>query len=546
MATARTATAPTDGTDAAGATEPLAGTPREIDGNLYPDCWGVFHSDRLVHPVDVSDWPVRIDSRRQLFLDDYLIAARDGLRRVLHRPGKHPRNPVMVGETAWEGGPRWGPVLAHVLRDARTGRFRLWYRSRVRYEANGRTYSDPNLYAESADGLRWERPNLGLFDWQGSRDNNIILPAGDLRGLIHRPQEAAAPWTAVWEHNSPARSPDGITREGYHVYTSVDGIRWSYAHLSVPHGPRRPAAAGGSPLPLPRLGDTGHVRWDSGLRTFVCDAKGTVPRAGGDAVPTAGTPGGDGHHRFRLQMESDDLVHWSRPRVVAFPDRRDLAAGTNGFYGLLGTEYESLRIGYLRAHRLDPWKRVDVQLVTSRDGRTWSRACDREVFLPLGPEGSWEPDYSEINHAGPLLVNDELWFFYRGSILERHRGTGPDLRKGLGLATLRRDGFASLAGGTGGGSVTTRPLTFTGRRLLVNATAHAGGELRAEVLTHDGQPLPGFTATDCRAVREDSTAAPLAWSGGDVGHARSDPGSVTPLRLRFHLTSADLFAFWVE
>ena len=261
-------------------------------------------------------------------------------------------------------------------------------------------------------------------------------------------------------------------------------------------------------------------------------------------MPTADLPGGDGNHRFRLQMESDDLVHWSRPRVVAFPDRRDLAAGTIGFYGLLGSTYESLWIGYLRAHRMDPWKRVDVQLVTSRDGRTWSRACDREVFLPLGPEGSWEPDYSEVNHAGPLLIEDELWFFYRGSILERHRRTGPDLQKGLGLARLRRDGFASLTAGTGGGSVTTRPLTFSGTRLLVNAASVIGGEVRAEILTHDGQPIAGFSATDCRAVTGDSTAVPLRWSGGEIGEARVLAGDGQPLRLRFHLQSADLYAFW--
>src|SRR5688500_14095410 len=181
----------------------------------------------------------------------------------------------------------------------------------------------------------------------------------------------------------------------------------------------------------------------------------------------------------------------------------------------------------------------------SRDGSTWSRACDREVFLPLGPEGSWEPDYSEVNHAGPLLINDELWFFYRGSILERHRKTGPDLQKGLGLATLRRDGFASLTASAAGGSVTTRPLTFTGQRLSVNVAPNGGG-LRAEVLTHDGQPIPGFSASDCRAVTADSTAAPLRCERGALGAARTAAGQSRPLRLRFHLTAADLYSFWIE
>ena len=529
----------------------MTGAGRAIDGSPYPECWGVLHSDRLMFPVDVSDWPVAIDARRQLFLDDYLIAAREGLERVLHQPRKHPANPLMVGETPWEGGPDYGPVLAYVLPDERperSGRFRLWYRSRVAYEADGRRYDFPNLYAESADGLHWERPRLGLYAWGGNRDTNLILPAGDLRGLIHQPEDETAPWKAVWEHNSPARRPPGMEREGCYLYTSPDGIRWTLTGLSIPYGPRRsPAspAAAASPLPLPRLGDTNHVRWDPLLATFVCDAKGTVPAGDGDRVPTAALPGGDGHHRFRLQMESDDLVHWTRPRVVAFPDQRDFTAGVRGFYGLLGTAYESLWIGYLRAHRLDPWKRVDVQLVTSRDGRTWSRACDRGVFLPLGEEGSWEPDYSEINHAGPLLVGDELWFFYRGSILERHRGTGPDIRKGLGLATLRRDGFASLAAGASGGSVTTRPLTANGDRLWVNAAAGPGGSVRAAVLTAEGRVVEGFGAADCRAVETDRPAAPLRWTGGDFGAARAQSGGAPGLRLRFHLRTAHLFAFWI-
>jgi hypothetical protein len=493
-------------------------------------------------------WPVKIDARRQLFLDDYLIAARDGLDRVLHQPQKHPRNPVMVGETPWEGGPGYGPVLAYVLRDEGTGRFRLWYRSRVAYESGGRRYSFPNMYAESADGLSWERPRLGLYEWDGSRDNNLILPAGDLRGLIHEPRAGAAPWRAVWEHNAPARCLPGMEREGCYLYASRDGVRWEPAGLSIPYGPRRARSPGDDspPIPLTRLGDTNHVRWDALLGTYVCDAKGTVPAEDGDRVPTAGVPGGDGHHRFRLQMESDDLIHWSRPRVVAFPDRRDLQRGVRGFYGLLGTTYESMWIGFLRVHRLDPWKRVDVQLVTSRDGRTWSRACDRGVFLPLGEEGSWEPDYSEINHAGALLVGDELWFFYRGSILERHRGTGPDIRKGLGLATLRRDGFASLSAGGAGGSVTTRPLTAGGARLFVNAAAREGGDVRAEVVTPDGHVVDGFSAAECRGVGGDSTAAPLRWTGGELADARARSTDARGLRLRFCLRSADLYAFWIS
>jgi hypothetical protein len=536
----------TAGSPALAASGPgLLGKVEIVDGSPYPHAWGVLDSDRLMHPVDVSNWPVRIDNRRQLFVDDYLIAERRGVRRVLHQVKKHPSNPIMLGETAWEGGPAYGPVLAYVLHDDSSHRFRLWYRSRVEYTVRGHRFLWPNLYAESADGLHWERPSLGLYEFDGSRDNNIILPAGDLRGLIHEPHDAAAPWKAVWEAYGDPHRADGMEEQGLYLYTSPDGIRWTLRRQIIPYGPRY-----SGDLPLTRLGDTNHFRWDPLLGKYVCDTRGIVrdvlgkdayrpSAADGTLLPVPG--GGDTNHRLRLQMESDDLIHWSRPRVVAFPDQVDWASGAIGFYGLLGTVYESMWLGYLRVYRQDPWKRVDVQLMTSRDGRTWSRACDRETFLPLGPEGSWEADYSEINHAGPLLVDDELWFFYRGTVLERHRGTGPDLRKAMGLATLRRDGFASLAPEGERGSVTTRPLTFSGRRLYVNAAVEPGGSIRVSALARDGQPLDGLSATDCLPVVGDTTAIEVAWQGDGLGGL-----SAESVRLQFDLDRAHLYGFWLE
>jgi hypothetical protein len=527
------------------------GASQIVDGSAFPYSWGVLHSDRLMHPVDVSDWPVKIDSSRQLFVDDYLIAEREGLHRRLHQPKKHPANPVMVGEMPWEG---HGPVLSFVLRDATSGRFRVWYRSRLTYAVGGRSYLGPNMYAESTDGIRWERPNLGIYEFEGSKNNNIILPAGDLRGLLHEPHDAAAPWKGIWDHNKPARSPEWVENEWTYLYTSPDGIRWTPAGPAVRQG-RRSKPDRERVLPISRLGDTGHYRWDRLLGCYVSDAKATMPFPTGETPASKRGPDGELaapgaargiHLRFRLQMESDDLIHWSRPRMVAFPDRDDLARGIIGFYGLLGTTYESMWLGYLRVHRMEPWKRVDVQLMTSRDGRTWSRACERETFLPLGPEGSWDPDYSEINHAGPLLVGDELWFFYRGTTLEKDRGTGSDMRKAMGLATLRRDGFASLTAEDRPGTVTTRPLTFGGSHLSVNADVRTGGSVRVAVVDRDGRALPGLAATDCRPITGDGTSQAVAWEAQTLGGLADVVGPREPVRLRFYVENADLYAFWID
>ena len=79
----------------------------------------------------------------------------------------------------------------------------------------------------------------------------------------------------------------------------------------------------------------------------------------------------------------------------------------------------------------------------------------------------------------------------------------------------------------------------------MNAAARDGGELRAEALTHDGRAIAGFSAADCRAVEGDSTAAAVRWAGGEIGDAAAQEPSGAPQRLRFHIASADLYAFWI-
>ena len=124
--------------------------------------------------------------------------------------------------------------------------------------------------------------------------------------------------------------------------------------------------------------------------------------------------------------------------------------------------------------------------------------------------------------------------------MAQHRGTLPHNLYGVGLATLRRDGFASLAAGPEGGHVTTRPLTFAGQRLHVNAAVASGGRLRVEVLDRHGHALPGLTLDDCLPFTGDSTAQEIRWTAGSLPEQPAGP-----LRLRFALRDADLYAFWL-
>ncbi len=110
-----------------------------------------------------------------------------------------------------------------------------------------------------------------------------------------------------------------------------------------------------------------------------------------------------------------------------------------------------------------------------------------------------------------------------------------------GLATLRRDGFASMDAGELEGTLVTRPLTFEGSTLFVNADCPRG-ELRVDVLDDGGEVIEPYKAADCRAISEDATRLRVAWKGADS----VAPLAGQPVRFRFRLRRGRLYAFWVS
>ena len=110
----------------------------------------------------------------------------------------------------------------------------------------------------------------------------------------------------------------------------------------------------------------------------------------------------------------------------------------------------------------------------------------------------------------------------------------------VGIAKLRRDGFAGMVA-DGAGEVVTRPVVFSGKHLFVNADARFGS-LVAEVIDANRQPFPGYAAANCKGlVRIDTTKQALLWKGGDLARFAGKP-----VRFRFKLKVATLYAFWVS
>lgn len=490
--------------------------PGYIDRVLYPEGYSILSSDHVMFPVDVRDWPIEIDARRQLFVDDYLVAEVEGLTRQHHKMVKHPANPIVSSS----GG--------RVVYDEATGTFRMWSLKVVPPQAGERTeWIGEVFYAESRDGIHWGEPKPGSLQSDGSKTNGTAcIPTGRAFFRYDEGREADERYVRFIRHKPPDVD---VEREGFYSYTSPDGVHWT-GNLSQCILPLLTQVT----MPLNGIGDTTNFRYDPVLKRYVADCKLLIPD---DRL---------GRIRVRGMAESEDFIHWTRPRVILYVDERD--EPDSQIYAQMGFVYESMWLGCVRVMHTERtgWKQTEVELSYSRDGRHWSRPSKRQPLLEFGGPDSWEPDYSGIHNQTPLLVGDRLWFYYMGS-RNPERDKAPvsgDWKIRTGVATLRRDGFASLNGSTEPGSVVTRPLTFKGESLFINAEVADGGYIKAAVLSRTSEPLAGYSLEDSVPMTGDTTKGAMSWR--NAKNIKPSGTLTDHYRLEFEIKNAKLYSFWIE
>jgi len=179
-----------------------------------------------------QDATIDIGARRELFTEGALIAALKGdARQVLHHPT--PREVALVHDAPWEGS---GCGYHSVFRDG--DRYRMYYKAWHLGERNGKVAPRSDLYtcyAESTDGVNWSKPALGLVDFQGSKDNNIVLASGPIAGAD---VSIDAGHVAVFRDENPAAAPDARYKAllvawatpGLIALQSADGLHWKALH----------------------------------------------------------------------------------------------------------------------------------------------------------------------------------------------------------------------------------------------------------------------------------------------------------------------------
>jgi hypothetical protein len=182
----------------------------------------------------------------------------------------------------------------------------------------------------------------------------------------------------------------------------------------------------------------------------------------------------------------------------------------------------------------------------SRDGFHFHRP-ERNAFIGARREpGSWEYGYVESSSGMCLIVGDELFFYYSAYAGDPKRAdsknwyvNGTYANGAVGLAKLRRDGFASMQARYPNATLLTRPLKFNGKHLFVN-TNTAGDRLRIEILDQDCNVIDGFSKKECLGYLGNSTATEVRWEKAKIASL-----SGKTVRFRFEMDRGELYSFWV-
>jgi hypothetical protein len=466
---------------------------------------------------------VPIDVGRQLFVDDFLIE-QTTLTRTFHSAEYYPHNPIVSPSTPWEkfdeyaqrtktrSNPAAMPFSDGVFYDPDDRLFKMWYMG---------GYSQNTCYATSTDGITWIKPALDVVP-----GTNIVTKG---------PRDSSTVWLDLEEPDRTRRYKMARWYDHYmELLASSDGIHW-----------RDMGRTG-------LTGDRTTYFYNPFRRVWVYSLRGESDI------------GGIGRHR--KYWETPDLfanVRWQRQDEpvlwTASDDADPRRPGYNvpaELYNLDCVAYESVLLGLFtifRGERPDREKPNDVCVGFSRDGFHFDRA-NRRPFLGVNEQvGSW--NWANVQSAGGccLVVGDRLYFYVSGR--KGVPGTSDPGICSTGLASLRRDGFASMdhAGNTARvqrvepanapGTLTTRPLRFAGKYLFVNVELDASaGELRVELLDRNGGTIAPFSSASCDPVRIGSTRTRVTW--GRSADLAAVSGDV--VRFRFHLSHGRLYAFWVS
>lgn len=459
---------------------------------LFSSSCGLVHSSETV----------AIGSRLELFTDDSLVeSVGGGAAFEMHHP--------ILSERVSDGQPiqPWGSVFKN------SGRYQMIVRGlkdpSVGWKTHGPEAHYLNhvlLYYESRDGGHWQAPSLGLHDLAAFPEGNVIM--ADQFGVEQTfaafldPRPGVPPserYKGLGGKNYPDTHREEFAGKysprGLRAYASPDGIRWSPMRKE----PVIPGSWG-------KFDSQNVVFWSEKEELYLCYFRSFENRLAKGL-------------RSVKRTTSRDFLEWSEPVDVEInlPGEELYTSNVEPYFRAPHL-YIALPTRYMGKRSSS----TDIVFATSRDGINFERVV-KDAFIPPGLDpAAWG---NRANYAAYHIIPtspEEISIYATGG--RRY--------------TLRTDGFVSIHAPLEGGELTTKPLTFEGKKLFLNFSTSAAGEVRAELQDPDGTPLPGFTLTDCKPLVGDAIERAVAWTdGNDLGSLKGKP-----VRIRFEMSDANLYS----
>jgi len=456
-----------------------------------------------------SEEALQIGNKLQLFIDNYLIHKLVDVQLKQHQP--RDVGSVLRLDNPWEG--------AHsgyftVIKDGET--YKMYYRGTPLSGSDGNP-GEYTCYAESKDGIHWEKPNLRIYKVKGPLDNNVIL-YNDIP-LSHN-------FTPFLDAN-PNALPDekfkalgGVEDSGLFGFTSKDGIHWK--------------KIGTTPLFTKGAFDSQNVAfWSQEEQQYVLYFRTwTGPDYSG--LRTIG------------RTTSKDFIHWSEPQRMDFgpTPMEHLYTNQTSPYFRAPHVYISIAARFMPGRQVISEEQAeqlnvnpeyfrdcsDVVMMSSRGGNKYDRTFMEGFIKPGIGLQNWvsRSNYPALNvvQTGPKEM----------SLYVSHDNAQPT--KHLRRYSMRLDGFASLNAPYSGGEMITKLLTFKGKELQLNFATSAAGYIKVEILNKNGNKISGFELENAIEVIGNEIEKTVTWKGNpDLEKLNGKP-----VRLRFVMKDVDLYS----
>lgn len=482
--------------------------------------------------------PVKIGSSRQLFVDNYIIEKLNGGATLqLHHP--QPKEIVIKHDKPWEGS---GSNFHSIFKDGNL--YRMYY-SAWDFTIKKGSVTDTShpymlCYAESNDGIHWRKPNLGLCEFRGSKNNNIVMISGKLGDVY---PDLGHP--AVFKDNNPNAAPDAKYKAIIRDWSAASGLKGLLAFKS-PDGIHWKLMADKAVITDGAFDSQNLAFWDDVRKEYRAYWRWMEPIR---SIRTA-TSKDFIHWTNIANLSYDDSLkqhmyinviksYYRAPDIfLGFPIRYVERGWSNSMKALPELEHRQLRA---TGEERFGTALSETLLMASRDGVHFKRW--NEAFLRPGIErkGTWNYGHQymawQVVETKSALEGapNELSFYTVESYWTDHSS---ELRR----YTLRLDGFVSVNAPMKGGEIITKPLVFSGKQLKLNFSTSAAGDIRIELQDENGNPIPGYSLEDCEPIFGDTIDRQVFWKDGkDLAGLQGKN-----VKIKFVLRDADLYSFRFE